>query len=190
MALDGEILLDRLRRFADDDYGMFGGYPANRQAARDRWADAFSDYVLDMVVISPPTISPNNTSTTFSGVRAAFRVPLTLRQSMSEQVSATEMAQAWRAAIDAIVFVPGALFGGPATPTAISAIQPFPTPMLDARQTALRDTLRDLYRAPSIRAAVRLREIADALHTSSTGLTTMCTHATTGSPIVESLSFG
>ena len=162
--LQSSFLRDKLRVFADPDYGSFAGFPSTRDAARHAWADAFDDY-FDQVEETVPGPPPGHPALLASGVNAAFYGDLGLDPTLSAAAAAADFAGAWKQGIQAVAF---------AAVTDSSGNVWTPTVWLAATVTSLHATLlatlTTLFGTATTDALTRLGEIADAFHAASSGL--------------------
>jgi hypothetical protein len=163
--LDAARLRDNLRRFCDPGStgpAGFTGFPATRDAARQAWADAFSEY-FDQVEELVPAPPPGHPSLVTTHVGGRFKDDLGLAPTMAAAAAAADIAGAWQAAIGAITFAAVTDSGGNVwTPAGFSNVA--------ANRGALLGTLTGLFASPATSAIARLGEIAEALHRASSTL--------------------
>lgn len=162
--LDPAVLLTELQRFADPSAAVFEGWPTHRVAARHRWANAFRIYVED-AVDTVPVLEPPAVSLRFEPSEPAFFEEIELDNS-SIETAATDLADAWRSAIQALE---------PGLPAADSSSNPFVFTAMDptdvaTRYAALRATLIIVLRARSATRRGDLDQIAQAFHVATSGL--------------------
>lgn len=191
MALDVNNLITEMRTFMDPLFGGFSGFPPSQNDAKQAWADAFQTYIDDIVVTAPPTVAPPNTSADPSGCGAAFK-PLLIFDSSGGSTpitAATEISDAWAAAINAILLLPGANYvpGGP-----ILAIVPFAT--VAANQALLLTALTAIFNSINNTALSQITSIANELHNATIAtVVTTCTYtnpAIIPPTLVGPLTFG
>ncbi len=180
--LSATKLFTELQAFHDSQAPAFLGFPTSREQARDRWASAFDVYASDLTCLDP-LLTPGTGASTM-GVRAAFRGPLTLHQSIGAPAKAAEFAAAWQAAMLSIV-----LLGVPSTygVAPVASILWFPPPDLVARHAALLAALTALFESPAISITARLNSIAGAFHTATVA---MSAQATLPAGAVQLLTYG
>src|SRR5258708_23073060 len=77
MTLSSDKLKTEIRKFQDPKFAQFGAFPQSASDAAAKWASAFDTFIQDLVVITPTTVTPVTSSATLSGVKSAFKAPLT-----------------------------------------------------------------------------------------------------------------
>lgn len=117
-------------------------FPTDEDDARKKWAAAFLAYVLDIKASSGP---PPPTG----GVALAFYNALRFAPTLGAIPQATDLAAAWKAAMKSIFVFDG----------------------LDARETTLRGKLASIFAAPTLDAASRTKDIANAFDAVSNPIT-------------------
>jgi hypothetical protein len=137
-----------LRAFCDPAWELFVAAPDTEDDARTLWAQAFRDYVK---VIAPPSNTPPSTAL----VEQQFHDTLRFVPTFGVPDPLHDLAAAWRAAMASIVVPAGWKVGE-----------------LALRETALRAALAALFATSTLRAAVRLGDIADAFHTATRAMPT------------------
>jgi hypothetical protein len=191
MALDENTLITEMRTFMDPLFGGFADYPTSQAAAKQAWADSFQTYIDDLEVTSPATVSPTNSSAIVSGCGAAFKGPLIFDPSggSTPVTGATEISDAWAAAMTAIALVPGANYL-PGQP--ILSIIPFAT--VAANQALLKTALLVIFNNINNTALSQITSIAGELHTATvTTVLTTCVYVNLAAPppaLVGPLVFG
>lgn len=193
MALTQTKLKQELQKFGDSLYGGFVAYPATIAAAKVAWGDAFQNYLGDMEVVSPGTVSPKDTSTDESGCSSAFQGPLVFDNTGSSTpiTGATEISNAWEAAMNAIVMVPGADYvpSGP-----IVSIVPFNAATIASEKTTLKSTLITIFSDINQSSETQLGLIATAMHTATmNSIATSCDYTNPSPPpatLTGPLQFG
>tara|TARA_R110002096_G_scaffold433887_1_gene653680 strand:+ start:21968 stop:22513 length:546 start_codon:yes stop_codon:yes gene_type:complete len=180
--LNATKLSAELHAFHDSRSPTFVGFPTTRDQARDRWASAFDTYVGDLVCLDP-LLTPGN-GANLLGVKAAFRAPLSLAQSIGAPAKAAEFAAAWQAAMLSIL-----LLGSPAAygVAPVASILWFPPPDLIARHAALVAELTRLFETPAVTIGLRLDNIANAFHTATVA---MSAQASLPAGVVQLLTYG
>ena len=159
-----------LERFSDASSASFEGFSTTRVQARHRWAHAFRLYfaeVADLIGAAPITAPQSTIQTTFADdVELAFFEQLRLDDGMSARIAAEDFADAWRRGLRTIRAGVGGTVPSSSTIYAFAAWMPTASPrdLVDDRRDLLADELTILFSTPSMDAATRLAEIAQACH--------------------------
>lgn len=150
---------DELSTFSDPLALGFSGFPTDRDDARAKWADAF-EAMLDHIVPAA-TLQP-----TYAAVaRTAFFDTLELANGISAKNAATDLADAWSAAI--LTFAPGA---------SLPAFGSWTPGVVALQHAALETALKALFATPGFVAAQQLAAVAAALHLATVTLTAVTTN--------------
>jgi hypothetical protein len=163
VALAQSTLEAELAKFADPSSGSFEGWTPNREAARHAWAGAFFTYAKEMIAVA---LAPTNTSIDFSQVEAEFFAALSL-QNATIAAAATDFSNAWKAAINGLLPGAGATISATSTPYTFAGMSPAD---VETRRASLESELAARLATGSSTRAADLAEIAAALHTATSGL--------------------
>lgn len=169
-------LRDKLRGFADPDYSGFTGFPPSKDAARQAWADAFSDY-FDQVTEDETGIAPHHPTLVMTNVNSSFFGDLGLDPTTSATAAAADFAGAWKTAVQAVTFLPAPVGANTLTPLSFTNVPG----QHGTLQSTLAALFADVLGTPTATAVARLGDIAAAFHAATVGLVASATRVNTSS---------
>jgi hypothetical protein len=163
MGLSKSTLASELKKFCDPEDGSFEGYPTTIEVARQKWAAAFDKYLQDIAVTTASLTATPTEGLTLSGAQPAFVGSISLDAALDESAAAQDFADAWAAAMNAVVIAgTGTLVEGltyTATPPLAGNFDNF-----DSQKSTLKTDLENLFRGPTLDAGTRCDDIALKIH--------------------------
>ncbi len=162
------VLLQELQRFADPAASIFVAWPSSRIDARHKWARAYYAYVKDMVDVAPP-LTPTTHTLSFTAVESAFFTSITL-DNPDVVVAATDFADAWKAAIHALL--PDSPATNSGSTFTFAAMDPVD---VDTRYATLHADLVASFTTTRGSRRADLDEIAAAFHRATRGIRSTAT---------------
>jgi hypothetical protein len=163
--LASDDLRDNLLAFAAPDDARFEGYPTTRDRARRAWAHAFFDYFDAVTEDLVPPVPSNHPSFVTSAVEDAFYDSLQLTLSLSAADAAADFAQAWQAAVNAVMPTASGV-----TDSTLTLYVFVKFSNASTQKQTLETALRNIFIVPSILSKATLDAIATAFHAATVGL--------------------
>lgn len=177
-------LKTELQKFLDPEYGGFTGYPTSSAEHKTKFDAAIDTYLAPIIVISPGTVTPNNTQIDVSNSGVDFVANLILDIGPPSLQYDDEMADGFADMITKAVLIPsGDYFGGAVNPiTAIVALVAASKATVQSDISAIAATFNT--------GEEFCEAVADSIHTNALlDYKTTCTYAnpspppTTGAPL-------